>query len=232
MNTAETPTGSHRERPTTSLRADAGRNRIRILAAARTLYASEGLNISMAAVAREAGVGKATLFRHFTTPQQLIDAVFADRMDAYVQATAESLADADSWRGFVQYISAVCEMQASDRGFADVLTLTFPAAEALEELRTQAYHGFLQIIDRAKATGHLRVDFESEDLILLLMANAGVISATANDAPHSWRRLVGHMLRGFATPGAPLPPIPPAPTSDDLYRAMTRAEHPNETGRF
>jgi AcrR family transcriptional regulator len=209
-----------------SLRADAERNRARIVNAARTLYARDGLDISMAAVAREAGVGKATLSRHFTTPQQLIDAVFADRMDAYVQATADALANDNAWQGFVQYVLAVCEMQAADRGFADVLSLTFPAAEKLEERRTHAYHGFLQIIARAKASGHLRMDFESEDLVLLLIANAGVISATAKDAPDSWRRLVGQMLRGYATPDAPIPPLPAAPPSGDLARAMARYAHP------
>jgi AcrR family transcriptional regulator len=213
-------------RSTTGRRADAERNRERIVDAARVLYARDGLNISMAAVAREAGVGKATLARHFTTPQELIGAVFADRMDAYVNATTEALADADPWHGFVRYISTVCEMQARDRGFADVLSLTFPAAENLEQCRTQAYHGFLQIIARAKASGHLRSDFESEDLVLLLMANAGVISATARDAPGSWRRLVGQMLRGFATPDAPLPPLPAAPSSAHLARAMARYARP------
>ncbi|PQP14507.1 TetR/AcrR family transcriptional regulator [Rhodococcus opacus] len=224
MDIPETPSESQGERSPTSKRADAERNRERILTAARKLYASEGLDISMAAVAREAGVGKATLFRHFTTPQQLIDAVFADRMDTYVDATTQALADTDPWHGFIRYITSVCEMQARDRGFADVLTLTFHSAEALEERRTQAYHGFLEIIERAKATGHLQSDFVSEDLILVLMANAGVISATANDAPDSWQRLIGHLLRGFANPGAPIPPMPPPPSSDSLYRAMKRAE--------
>jgi AcrR family transcriptional regulator len=205
-----------------SPRADATRNRKRIIDAARRLYARDGLDISMAAVAREAGVGKATLSRHFTTPQQLIDAVFADRMDAYGDAAVAALADADPWQGFIHYISTVCEMQARDRGFAEVLTVTFPLAEALEERRIEAYQAFLQIIASAKASGHLRDDFKSEDLIVLLMANAGVVSATGNDAPDSWRRLVGHMLRGFANPGAPNPPMPDAPSSDDLLRAMSR----------
>ena len=178
----------------------------------------------MAAVAREAGVGKATLFRHFTTPQELIDAVFVDRMDAYVAATEEALANDDPWDGFVGYVMAVCEMQAEDRGFATVLTLTFSSAEALEACRTRAYEGFLTLIERARNTGHLRTDFVSEDLVLVLMANAGVISATARDAPDSWRRLIGHLLRGFAVPGAPLPPIAPAPSSDELYRAMARTD--------
>ncbi|WP_415854285.1 TetR/AcrR family transcriptional regulator [Sinomonas sp. G460-2] len=228
MNTAGTLSASGGGRPGAGMRADAERNRERILAAARKLYAREGLSISMAAVAREAGVGKATLFRHFTTHQDLIDAVFADRMDAYVRATEEALADDDPWLGFLRYITEVCAMQAEDRGFADVLTLTFSTAEALEERRTRAYHGFLAIIERARSTGHLQPDFASEDLILVLMANAGVISATGGDAPESWRRLIGHLLRGFATHGAPVPPMPPAPSSASLYRAMARTEQRHE----
>jgi hypothetical protein len=113
-------------------------------------------------------------------------------------------------------------MQAADRGFADVLTMTFPASQALEARRAESYEGFLELIARARATGHLRADFVSEDLVILLMANAGVIAATADAAPDSWRRLIGQMLRAFASPDAPLPPLPGAPTSAALYRAMIR----------
>ncbi|MFE2037756.1 TetR/AcrR family transcriptional regulator [Streptomyces scopuliridis] len=206
----------------TGLRADAERNRDRILAAARRLYATEGLGVSMAAVAREAGVGKATLSRRFPTRDALVTAVFADRMDGYAAATAEALADPDPWHGFTGFIHAVCAMQAADRGFADVLTLTFPAAKALEERRSEAYHGFLDIIARARATGHLRDDFTARDLPILLMANAGVVGATGDAAPDTWQRLVAHMLRSYATPGAPLPPLPEPPTETALYRAMIR----------
>ncbi|MEU4343060.1 TetR/AcrR family transcriptional regulator [Nocardia sp. NPDC023852] len=210
----------------TALRADAERNRERIMQAARRLYATEGLRVSMASVAREAGVGKATLSRRFATREDLINAVFADRMDGYATATAEALADPDPWHGFIRYTESVCGMQAADRGFADVLTMTFPTAETLEARRAEAHHGFLELIARAKATGHLRTDFTSEDLVILLIANAGVIAATGDDAPDSWRRLVGHMLRAFASPDAPIPPMPEAPTSTALYRAMTRFGQP------
>jgi AcrR family transcriptional regulator len=215
-----------RPQPGRGLRADAERNRARIVDAARTLYAREGLTVSMAAVARQAGVGKATLGRHFTSRQELIDAVFADRMDAYVEAARDALAHDDPWDGFVQFIWAVCAMQAQDRGFADVLTLTFPFAEHLEERRLEAYDGFVQLIAKAKATGHLRADFEADDVILLLMGNAGVVSATANDAPDSWRRFVAQILRSYAAPSVPTLPLPPPPPSDELYRAMTRSSRP------
>jgi AcrR family transcriptional regulator len=214
------------QQPESALRVDAERNRERILAAARRLYATEGLGVSMASVAREADVGKATLSRRFATREDLINAVFADRMDGYITAITEALADPDPWHAFTHYIHTICAMQAADRGFADVLTMTFPTAEALEARRAESYQGFLELITRAKATGHLRADFASEDLVVLLMANAGVIAATAEDAPDTWRRLVGQMLRAFAAPDAPLPPMPRAPSSPDLYRAMARFGRP------
>ncbi|MEU4579185.1 helix-turn-helix domain-containing protein [Nonomuraea sp. NPDC023979] len=68
--------------------ADAERNRERVLAAARRLYAGYGLGVSMACIACEAGVGKATLSRRFATREDLINAVFADRMDAYAAVGA------------------------------------------------------------------------------------------------------------------------------------------------
>jgi AcrR family transcriptional regulator len=219
---AETPG----RQPEQGLRADAERNRDRILAAARRLYATQGLDVSMATVAREAGVGRATLSRRFTSREELITAVFADRMDAYAEAAAEALADPDPWHGFTRYIEAVCAMQAADRGFADVLTMTFPAANALEAGRTEAYNGFLKIINRAQNSGHLRDDFTPQDLVILLMANAGVVSATAHDAPHTWRRLVRQMLRSYANPGADLPPIPPAPEPPPHPQQQTQKQHP------
>lgn len=210
------------QQPEAKLRADAERNRDLILAAARRLFAAEGLGVSMASVAREAGVGKATLSRRFASREELVNAVFADRMDAYADAVAEALDDPDPWHGFTGYIHAVCAMQAADRGFADVLTMTFPAAKTLEARRAEAYNGFLEVIARAKNSGHLREDFVSEDLVILLMANAGVVAATGGAAPDSWRRLVGHMLRSYAAPGTDIPPLPEAPAPTALYRAMVR----------
>ncbi|NEB04293.1 TetR/AcrR family transcriptional regulator [Streptomyces sp. SID13726] len=226
MTVSAAPDETPGRQPEPGLRADAERNRDRILAAARRLYATEGLGVSMASVAREAGVGKATLSRRFASREDLITAVFADRMDAYAVAVAEALADPDSWHGFTGYLHAVCAMQAADRGFADVLTMTFPAAKALESRRAEAYHGFVELIGHAQDSGRLRPDFTPEDLVVLLMANAGVVAATADAAPDTWRRLVGHMIRAYATPGTEVPPLPDGPTPTALYRAMIRLGRP------
>jgi len=210
------------------LRKDAERNRERIIAAARQAYAESGLDVSMAEVARRAGVGIATLFRRFPTREDLIDAVFADRMDAYLNTVTAALDDPDPWKGFTGYLTAICGMQAADRGVADLLTMTFPTAKALEAKRRCAYDGLVLLIDSAKQTGRLRLDFTPEDVVIILMANAGVISATGQAAPDAWRRLVGYLLQSFAIQNPD--PLPPAPTPTALYRAMLqcgRAPHPD-----
>ncbi|MBE3010892.1 hypothetical protein IL992_17090 [Microbispora sp. NEAU-D428] len=117
-------------------------------------------------------------------------------------------------------------MQAADRGFADVLTMTFPVAKTLEAHRAGAYNGFLELMTRGNATGRLRADFTAEDLVILLMANAGVVAATGDAATDTWRRLVGQMLRAYAAPGTDLPALEPAPAPAALHRAMIRLTRP------
>lgn len=203
------------------LRSDAERNRERIIAAARRVFARDGLDASMASVAREAGVGIATMFRRFPTKAELVDAVFVDRMDAYAGAVTAALDDPDPWHGFVGYIETVCAMQAADYGFADVLTTTFPSAKALERLRNQAYEGMVELIGRAKAAGRLREDFDPSDLVLLHMANAGVVNATGEAAPDAWRRVLALLIQSFESPARG--PLPPSPDHDALYKAMLRS---------
>ncbi|MFE9674219.1 TetR/AcrR family transcriptional regulator [Streptomyces sp. NPDC006259] len=209
------------------LRSDAERNRERIIAAARTVFARDGLNASMASVAREAGVGIATMFRRFPTKEELVDAVFSDRMGAYADAVAVALDDSDPWKGFVGYIETACAMQAADSGFADVLTMAFPTAKVLEQRRNQAYEGMLRLIDRAKATGRLREDFDPSDLVLIHMANAGVVNATGEAAPDAWRRVVALLVQSLETPARG--PLPAPPGHEPLYKAMLRAGRDTST---
>lgn len=202
------------------MRADAEKNRERVLDAARELFAEQGLDASTNEIARRAGVGVATLFRRFPTRDDLVGAVFADRMAAYVAATDEALADPDPWQGFCGYIERVCRMQADDRGFADVLTLTFPTAKALEDDRNRAAEALGVLLDRAKASGRLRQDFAHQDVPLILMANAGVVTATRNAAPDAWKRLTGYLIQAFAAEAAH--PLPEPPTPRQMYRALMR----------
>lgn len=203
------------------LRADARRNRDKLIDAAREVFAERGLDATLEEVARRAGVGVGTLYRRFPTREDLVACAFEAKMAEYVAAIDEALADPDPWAGFCRYIEQVCAMQAADRGFTDVLTLTFPTQRRFEAQRAHSYRGAVTLIERAKAAGRLRSDFVPEDLVMVLMANAGVVAATVQVAPQAWRRLVGYLLQAFATHGDPLPD-PPAP--GDMERALRRLD--------
>ena len=115
-------------------------------------------------------------------------------------------------------------MQAADHGFTDVLTMTFPTAPAFECERERAYEGFLELVNRAKAAGKLRADFVPEDLIIALMANAGVVTAAGDAAPGAWRRFVAYLEQAFAATNAG--PLPDPPTGREMFRAMVRLQPP------
>jgi AcrR family transcriptional regulator len=205
----------------TGLRVDAERNRRRIVTAAREVFATQGLEVAMEDIARHAGVGVATLYRRFPTRADLVAAAFETKMSTYAQAAQAALANPDPWEGFCVYVEQICAMQAGDRGFTTVLTMTFPTAKQFERDRDLAFADFSTLVDRAKAAGKLRADFVTEDLPMFLMANAGVLAATADAAPETWRRLVGYLIQACSAPAAQPLPDPPAPRQ--MYRALLRA---------
>jgi AcrR family transcriptional regulator len=206
------------------LRVDAERNRQRIVAAASTAFAEIGLDVPMEDIARRAGVGVGTLYRRYPTRADLIAAAFEAKMAAYAEAAAEASADPDPWHGFCGYVERICAMQADDRGFTTVLTVSYPTARRFEADRDRAFADFKTLVERAKAAGKLRADFVTEDLPMFLMANAGVLAATADAAPNTWRRLVGYLLQACAAPAAQ--PLPDPPKPRQMYRAMLRATRP------
>jgi AcrR family transcriptional regulator len=225
--TASTPLRARNDVCASPLRCDAQRNRALIVVAAHEVFAERGLDAPMSAIARRAGVGIATLFRRFPTRDDLITATFAAPMSDYVCAIEAAAADPDPWQGFCGYLERVCAMQARDRGLTDVLTRTFPNDERFEADRARAFRAFADLIERAKASGMLRLDFVPEDLVMILMANAGVVSAIGEAARQASPRLVAYFLQACAVDAAR--PLPPPPTPRGVYRALRRLHQQEET---
>ena len=209
------------------LRVDAARNRGRIVEAAQAAFAERGLEVPLEDVAGRAGVGIATLYRRFPTRDDLIAACFERRVADYARAAEEALEAPDPWAGFSAYVERICAMQAADRGLKDVLTRTFPNAGAMEAHRTRAYELSVRVIERTQAAGALRADFVPEDLVLLLMANAGVVQGGGQAAPDAWRRFVALMLEAFRAEGAG--PLPPPPSPRQVLQAMREIRHSSTT---
>jgi AcrR family transcriptional regulator len=202
------------------LRADAEHNRERIVEAARELFAERGIDVTREEIARRAGVGMATLKRRFPTRADLVAGAFEEKMWLFATGARKALKDPDPWHGFCRYVSSLCAMQTSDRGFSDVLTMTFPSVTRFQAARDQAFEDFSELTRRAKEAGSLRQDFVTEDLIILLMASAGVVGATGTVAPRSAPRLIGYLLQAFAAPGGGKLPPPPSPSQ--MYKAVLR----------
>lgn len=180
-----------------SLRADAQQNRDRILEVARVLFAQRGLEVPMAAIARRAGVGVATLYRRFPTKEDLVTASFAERFEHCLIMFGEAKVDPDPWRAFCTVIEAVCALQAEDRGFRAVLSATLSGTAYLDEARTHFVESFGILVRRAQRAGGLRRDFSPDDLSLILLANGGIVAGTPEAAVAASRRLVGYLLDSF-----------------------------------
>ncbi|MFI6896444.1 TetR/AcrR family transcriptional regulator [Streptomyces sp. NPDC050256] len=190
-----------------TLRSDALDNRERILDAARALFSADGLDVPMREIARRAGVGPATLYRHFPTKEVLATEAFADQLRACRTIVDDGCADPDPWRGLCLVIEKICELHARDRGFSEAFMAAFPGAPdvAGREYTVKAVAGLAQ---RAKDAGRLRSDFVLDDLILILMANKGIHTRSADTQVMASRRFAGLAIQAFeACPQhTPLPP--------------------------
>jgi AcrR family transcriptional regulator len=198
--------------PAKPQRSDARRNREQILAAARAAFTAQGIDVPITAIARRAGVGPATLYRHFPTRSALVTEAFAEQLAACVAVLDDALADPDPWRGFCAVIEKVCAMQVADRGFTAAFLSEFPEAVDHERERRRAEEGIAELVRRAQEAGKLRADFAPDDITLLLLANCGVAEGVGEQelAAAASRRLVGYLLRSFsAERTAPLPPATP-----------------------
>ena len=194
-----------------ALRADARRNRERIVGAARGAFAALGVDVPMAEIARRAGVGVATLYRRFPTKELLLAETFAEQLEECASVVDDALADPDPWRGFCSVVEKVCDMQAADRGFTAAFASAFPDAVAFERERARAERGFAELARRARESGQLRPDFAQDDLTLVIMANGGIVAESAEATLAASRRLVAYLLQSFrphrAGPPEALPPV-------------------------
>src|SRR5947208_8597118 len=107
---------------TRPLRADAQRNRDKIVAAARDCFSEEGLDAQMEDVARRAGVGVGTVYRHFTTKDELVDALADERFDRLRDLALEALEMEDPCEAFETFVRASARIQTEDRALSEVLT--------------------------------------------------------------------------------------------------------------
>jgi AcrR family transcriptional regulator len=216
--------------PDKPLRRDAVRNRERILEAARDLFAQRGLSASLNDIARHAGVGVGTVYRHFPDKDQLVEGLFEQRIEELVTRMEQALADPDAWRALTSFIRESTEMQADDRGIKDLLTGGHVGLERISRVRDRLMPMGEELVRRAHASGQLRADIETTDLTLIQAIMGPLIDASAGVEPELYRRYLEIMLRGIAARPDEQPPLPVAALDFDRAELiMFNAKNPRAT---
>jgi len=179
------------ERP---LRADARRNRERILQAARTVFGEQGPEAQMDDVARAAGVGVGTVYRHFPHKQALMGELVAQRF-ATLRANAEEAlaAGGDPLEAFEGLVRRNAEIMAVDAAVQHAIGAEPGVWEAAEPERLELLRVGGALIERAKAAGRIRADFTADDMPALMCG----LCATMAQPSFDWRRHLEIVLAGI-----------------------------------
>lgn len=195
------------------LRADALRNREAVIAAAREVFAAQGLDAPLDEIARRAGVGNATLYRRFSTRQALIEAVFADGLSTVLRAGERARGAEDAWAGLTALEEEICTLLVTDHGAKDLLTTGIRGIPTLDALKQHNLETVTLLVHRAQRQGTMRTDVTPEDLLVSLGALCAAVPALSAAAPDAWRRYLALLLDGFRAEGAhplPAPTLTPA----------------------
>jgi AcrR family transcriptional regulator len=182
---------------TRKTRSDAVQNREHVVRVARSVFAAEGLDVTMREVARRAGLGIATVYRHFATREDLIAAVFAEQVATCLATVAGAVADPDPWRGLTTVLDEICVRQALDRGFNAVLMGSAETRSVFAAERATNARALADLVRRAHEAGVLRVDVTFADLRLAVAAIAVATGPTPERALVEARRLAAVLLRGM-----------------------------------
>jgi AcrR family transcriptional regulator len=190
-----------------SLRADARRNREAVIAAARERFGECGLECQMEDIARTAGVGVGTVYRHFPTKGDLIAALVSDRFGRLAERAEEALAQEDPWEAFCDLMRYSAEHQVRDRALSEFLS-SQPQLAQHEAVESGLADLTEQLIAKAQRAGAMRKDAVIEDVPTLICGLGAVTAGAAGNMPElNWERYVEIMLDGLRAPGVnKLPP--------------------------
>jgi AcrR family transcriptional regulator len=192
---------------TAPLRADAERNRQRLLAAAKELFMTRGLDVTLDDVARHAGVGTGTAYRRFPNKDALVDALMVDRIGELGRIAGECLEDPDPWKGLAGYFERALALQAADRGLKEVLFSSGRGRERSVQARKAIAPVVTKLVRRAIEAGVVRSDISTSDVPLINFMLNTVVDFGRGVEPDLYRRYLAIVLDGLR-PRDDLEPLP------------------------
>lgn len=217
-------TGPETKRP---LRADAERNRRRILEAAAELFAERGLHVSLDEVAARAGVGVGTVYRRFPNREALVNAVLETRAAELIAIAEEARANPDAWEGLKQLIEHGAEFHGRNRALKELMFSDPGKRDWVESVRDTMRGVTGELLERAQQQGKLRGDLAPFDVPLTILMLAAAIEFTDGTDAQAWRRLLTVVFDGLVARRSEPTPLDAEPlTAAEILDAMQRSGRP------
>ncbi|MEU5837750.1 helix-turn-helix domain-containing protein [Streptomyces diacarni] len=214
-------------------RRDARRNRELLTDAAHEVFTEQGLEAPFDVIARRAGIGNATLYRHFPTRAALVDAVFRDLLTHTMTVGEQARTAEDAWSGLCDYLAEIFTVLATDRGANDLMTTHLEGVETLETVHAHNRETVEILLRRGHAEATIRADVTTEDLLFSFAALGRAVPAlTAATTPDAWRRPLTLFLDALRAPTLspsplPTPPLTPPQLATTLHQlGPDRGPHP------
>jgi AcrR family transcriptional regulator len=188
------------EPPVRPLRADARRNRDRILDTAQQAFSDHGPHLSLDEIAARAGVSPATLFRHFANRDELVAAVVERRFATEVDPVVARAVEADDpWQGLVAAFDAILHVGADSRPWRETMLVAKEAGLVTELIRDRFYGPVGVLLERARRAGTVRGDVTVDDLRPITRMLRALVTTSSDPTDDEWRRYLSLLLRAPTT---------------------------------
>jgi len=178
-------------RPARQLRADARRNRERLLAAALNLFTTSKAEVTLSAVAQAAGVGIGTLYRHFPTRDALVEGLYRHEVERLSDAAPKLLEKMPPEAALEEWLRRYATLIAAKRGLSEALKSIFePGSETTAYSRERMTRAITRLIDAAARSGAIRTDVAPQDVLLAIAASTWSFAGDRD-----WRERAARVLR-------------------------------------
>jgi AcrR family transcriptional regulator len=195
------------------VRSDSVRNRSRLIAAAREVFAEQGFSATLDDIARHAGVGVGTAYRHFPNKQAIAAEVLNDASEQIVEDARAALTIAHPWAALVDFFERTAERQAADRGLYQTLTGNGDA-DGQARIWPEIIATVIELFERAARSRVVRTDATPQDVaaILVMMGPAYEMARNVGE-PDLWRRYLHLLLDGLRATERPALEVPAPPVA-------------------
>jgi AcrR family transcriptional regulator len=198
------------------LRADAERNRRRLIEAATAMFCDRGLDIGVGEIAQQAGVGRGTLFRNFPTKDHLIAAVVVDRMSESIGRARAALDAADPGQALFELIDQSVGRATTDRALFDAIGDAWLNNDEIRAAHTDLMGALDQLVRRAQASGAVRSDIGAVDVLMMIKGVCEAMRSFQHIDPDVGMRQLDLLWAAISAPGAQRPLRGSPPSIADL----------------